>query len=272
MSFEPTIIDFSAINVHELRKIAPDYGIKGAGKMPVAGLRAALFEKLAQKNAEAEAIWLAEQANTAQAVDFAPETVYNVEAQLMLFSAEPQAELVQVEPQALPEELVQVEPQALAEVLVQVGSDALVANAMEKLHALDQSVAETILPVVDTKNAGQATATAQRPAKGGKANWSNQTIRLEGQARIEAEAKLKKLILDGGFFTHELADILSMKEGTAYGRLKTQEGNARIRSTLCNANTRKPGKRGEPDMKALWSVKDVKDEAAITIFLGAVIR
>lgn len=211
----PYANDFSAINVHTLRKMAPEWGIKGAGKMSVSELRGYFNAEQERRNQMAQAVHVAEQARIT-------------------------------------------------------------------LEAANAKITPVKEPKVKAPKAAPASA-LHRPAKGEKAAWDNKTMRLSEEAKAVAKARITEVLITGdGLFTADIAAILGMKEGSVYGRIKTQEANGRIVGTLVNPEQRdgKPGERGagargQHGLKLIWQVAGATDEGGaelVKAFVDAIVK
>jgi hypothetical protein len=203
-TFTPSAIDFNAINVHDLRKMAPEWNITGARKLSVSDLRGLFIAEQGKRNAAA-----LEAAK-------APKAVKEPKVKAI---KEPKVKAIK-------------EPKAVS---------------ADTLH---------------------------RPAKGEKAAWDNTTKRLEGEAKATAIATISATLLTGdGLFTADFATILGMKEGSVYGRLKTQEANGRIVGTLVNPLTKErgAGARGEHGLKLIWQVAGATPES-VALFANSICK
>jgi hypothetical protein len=231
-----------ATGVHELRKLAPHFGIKGAKKFGAQQLRDMMIDIAIQRRSERV---FEQQLSFEAAPTLVEEPSEDAEGEGEVPDLGPAQQTVTVHDE------VEVKAEEPAQQKLPIAPpegetpepDAPVAKPAKASNGSKPA------PVKKAGNNRKPQQYVRAPGK--KYPWSNAALRLEEDVATANREVLKALLLGEGATTAKVAELAGVSEGTIYGRLSTQSQKGRVNSVA-----------GGPDGKRVWKARNgIKPEA-----------
>jgi hypothetical protein len=289
-------VNFDKVNVHEMRKLAPSYGLKGAKNMSAADLRTQLKALAAER--ESRSLVAVPVPKGTNPLDIDPNAV-KIPTNFQVNIGQETVSVTEVLNTAIDTIKGEQVNDRVTEELLAAHKDSTKTNILgQPVEPVAEDLANAKKKAPNRKEvraqrrelakaaAAAAKPSAVKPAKSGKTYvreagvkypWSNQAKRVSESAvevrranlaahfKLGATIDLTSDISDGDTgsnvcTTPILAALAEVSEGTMYGRIATQAGRGRLTGTA------------GPDKKHVWSIPSGLTDEELAALVTSLIK